>query len=59
MEINLLSPDEDQIKWCLERGITPHPFRGEMDDDCEDCGMSIYLAIHTNAFPRLEDLNLA
>lgn len=52
-KVNLLSSDEEQLEWCAEQGIQPHMFTGEMDDDCTTCGLSIYMACHTDAMPRL------
>ncbi len=50
-DVNLLSTDEEQIAWCREQGIEPHKYEG---DDCEICNLSIYMAIHTDAMPRLD-----
>lgn len=52
--VTLLSTDEEVLTWCAERGITMHKFTGGMDDDCTTCGLSIYMACHTDAMPRLD-----
>lgn len=54
-QVNLLSPDAEQLQYCLERSILPHLFKGHIDHDCEECGFSVYMAVHREGWPRLEE----
>ena len=48
LTFNLLDSNEEQLKQCAAAGIECHPFVGSWDHDCQECGLSVYVAIHAD-----------
>jgi hypothetical protein len=53
ISVNLICSDEEQLEY--SRGVLPHQFVGSIDYDCEECGFSVYMAVHREDWPRLNE----